>query len=205
MDKETSLILAYNTMEELLKNHAYSASVWGGAARDYILDREIKDVDVFARIPTNPFTAIKFRAYLAKEWKPVKSGPYEGKSSVFKVYERPDVNLIVIEPAAYSTVPDFITNTFDIGLCMVGYDLEGSFRANDVFTRDVESKTLTIYPRKTMTPGQIHRAIFEHAPRLKAKYPEYDVSVNVDMILPRYGNKDITEDSFIMRDMERIA
>lgn len=199
MNKHNAMLLSYRIMEALFENGAEQAMVAGGAIRDYILGKEIKDVDVFVLSNSASGKNRKLLKYISENYKRTIETKYDS-SSGFSVYEADGVNVIVIDKvfSPYKTLDEFISNTFDIGLCMVACDITGTIYANNLFHKDVEEKTITIYPRFTMTPAQIHRAIFEHSHRLKAKYPDHEIIISTDGILPKSSSSVVKEEDFIL-------
>jgi hypothetical protein len=139
----------YATLLASLQQIAPEAHIAGGAVRDTILQKQIKDVDVFMSDEHVDEAAL----YLRSAWKYVKVGEwlqYEGFSdpAMTRVarFERWDeiipVCIIGLQPSyAY---PKSNIARFDFGICMAAFDGKNIIRV-DAFNADVEAKTFTLY------------------------------------------------------------
>lgn len=145
----TKTVHDYQTLLTSLQQIAPQAHIAGGAVRDTILNKSIRDIDVFM-----PDACVdEVAAHLRKTWKYVKTGEwqqYEGFSDPAMVrvakFENADetipVCLIGLQPSyAY---PKSNIARFDFGICMAAFDGKNIIRV-DAFNTDVEAKTFTLY------------------------------------------------------------
>lgn len=147
--------------------------VVGGAVRDLLLDRPVKDID-FAistgRIP-------KVRGEVEKKLRDtgftrVSNPAYTGGSD-FVVFSA-EGGLVQAIVNNHITGLDFIASQFDIGLCMVALTAQGKIFKSDAFTFDEKFQTLTLLVRDgPMSLYQWGNALVDHLPRIKEKYQTY--------------------------------
>lgn len=157
--------------------------VAGGAVRDIIMNRPIKDVDMVINLKQMAIDkgiggSTETWAKLIKDMVPLseeKSGAYTPKPKSFSVYESKDKKLQLI--GCHQTPQEFVTNSFDFGLCFAMLNSSGLIKVHDWFLKDMEEKSLTLYVRPSITKQQIGHALTDHYPRLHAKFPDHTLKV----------------------------
>jgi hypothetical protein len=148
----------YNPILAAIKGLCPTAHIGGGAVRDTLLDRPIRDIDLFL----NESATDEAAALLRKDFGFVKVGEWKS----YEMFSDPAVARVARFEKADETIPlcliglhypsdtyydeprsslgmRFNLSRFDFGICMVGWD------GNDVYTtreykRDVEQKTFTL-------------------------------------------------------------
>jgi hypothetical protein len=138
-----------NILEALhlaLPGHPHIA---GGAVRDTILDRQIKDIDIFIRHDTSDEAA----ALLRSSFGYIKVGEwvqYEHFSDPMVVrvakFEKADETIpVCLIGLAEDLSPEENVERFDFGICMASWAGGHSyFVRSDAFKRDIESQTFTL-------------------------------------------------------------
>ena len=131
-----------------LQTIAPSAHIAGGAVRDTLLEKPIRDVDVFMDNEHVEEAAKVLRSRLGF----VKVGAwvqYEGFSdpamTCVAKFEKADetIPVCIIGLKSWCAAPDANIARFDFGVCMAAFDGENTIRAPE-FDADVESKTFTL-------------------------------------------------------------
>jgi hypothetical protein len=139
-----------NILEALQRAIPGSLHIAGGAVRDTILDRPIRDIDIFLHHTGGERAA----ALLRTEFGYVKVGEwvqYEGFSDpmVMRVakFEKADETIPVCLIGLAETLnPHDNIARFDFGVCMAAWAGGGtSMITSNNFKRDIESKTFTLY------------------------------------------------------------
>lgn len=153
----------------------------GGAPRDLILGKEIKDLDFIIAIGgksidwvtdlSKKLYKLNFRLISDKK----KNSKYE---KAFAVYENKEDEVQVIF-TEHKDVSYFISDTFDIGLCMVAIGPKGNFHVWDAFMKDARNKTLTLYARPSLTGAQLKKCVNDHFPRLLKKFPDFEPRIEI--------------------------
>lgn len=178
-----------------IKNHFPSATIAGGAVRDLVHGREIKDIDVFVEgSPNDSITLNKMRNkqhwihQMEPFWKTVlydtdwlsaiKSKKYGKKDplidTVVNLYnptysysgKTPSIDIVFL----LTNVDDYIKRGFDFNLCKATFD-GTKFSYTTSFMSDSKNKTITL-----CGPNNRHSILYslrEHLPRLKSKYPTF--------------------------------
>lgn len=67
-----------------------------------------------------------------------------------------------------------VINTYDFGICMIGYNSDRELVKATYFDMDVAYKTLTLHNWNSLY--LLKRSLEAHLPKLKAKYPDYNYS-----------------------------
>jgi hypothetical protein len=159
--------------------------IGGGMARDIILDRPIKDIDLIVYGGADKSVTIK-RAELGL--KNLGLMLLSGTNAYSKRDDKSNFLVYGLGPRDSKTEADvqaivtkvkplkFIEETFDIGLCQAAIDTDGRFLVSEWFKNDARNHKLTLLVRDTITPYQIGYSIKEHVPRLQKKY-DYDFEV----------------------------
>lgn len=146
----------------------------GGAVRDWLLGREVKDIDVW--VPAVP--GMDYQPLLEKVYGPVQVMPtYTGRVGVERVYhggnlEHDGLPVQVIEFSEYSALPAFrqeVVDQFDFGLCRAGYGLHGLMITQE-FLADVENHRFTLLRCDDQSDFDRSTARYN---RLRQKYPGY--------------------------------
>jgi hypothetical protein len=139
----------YSTILEALRQDVSDCvHIAGGAVRDTILERPIRDIDIFLHpFSGDPAAALlrsKFGYVKVEEWKQYAlfSDPMVARVAKF---EKADETIpICLIGLAENLTPDDNITRFDFGACMAAWDGTGTMITNDDFKRDIESKTFTL-------------------------------------------------------------
>lgn len=172
----------------LQPSDAHIISIAGGAPRDLILGRPVKDIDFIfnyhalqAKYGLRP-ASLKWNKFIdgfniesSGDYVAFLSAPAKKRKNFFQVFSSGDKKVQVMQ--THISPPEFIDKTFDFGLCCALIAMDGSFHVSERFVRDARDKTLTLYVRESITEYQVGRAIKEHYPRLLEKYPGYPLKV----------------------------
>ena len=146
----TRKVQYYGTILEALQRAVPSSvHIAGGAVRDSILDRPIRDVDIFlSNTDADPAAVLlraKFGYVKVGEWKQYMgfSDPMVERVAKFeKADETIPICLIGLKESL--SLHDNISR-FDFGPCMAAWQGGTTMITNGYFKRDVESKTFTLY------------------------------------------------------------
>jgi hypothetical protein len=147
----TRKVQYYGTILEALQRAVPSSvHIAGGAVRDTILNRPIRDVDIFlSNTDADPAAALlraKFNYVKVGEWK-----QYHGFSDPMLVrvakFEKADETIpICLIGLAENLSPYDNISRFDFGPCMAAWQGDTTVMiTNGNFKRDVESQTFTLY------------------------------------------------------------
>jgi hypothetical protein len=138
-----------NILEALQRAIPGSVHIAGGAVRDTILDRPIRDIDIFlhnsAADPAAALLRAEFGYVKVGEWR-----QYEGFSDPMVVrvakFEKADETIpICLIGLAEALSPRDNIARFDFGICMAAWDGGVPIISNTHFKRDIESKTFTLH------------------------------------------------------------
>jgi hypothetical protein len=145
----TCKVQDYDPILEVLQRAGLGlAHIAGGAVRDTILGREIKDIDIFLPVVHTDAGA----ALLRSRFGYVKVGEWHQ----YLMFSDPMVEIVAKFEKADATIPicliglkDELTpqenvERFDFGVCMAFWT-GGQLVTNDQFKRDAESKSFTLY------------------------------------------------------------
>ena len=145
----TRKVQYYGTILEALQRAVPSSvHIAGGAVRDTILDRPIRDVDIFlSNTDADPAAALlraKFGYVKVGEWK-----QYMGFSDPMMVrvakFEKADETIpICLIGLKEDLSPSDNIERFDFGVCMAAWSGGEFILRDDHFKRDIESKTFTL-------------------------------------------------------------
>ena len=137
----------YNPMLGAIKDLDRSTHIAGGAVRDTLLERPIRDVDVFlSEGATNAAASL-----LRSQFGFVKVGEWES----YEMFSDPAVSRVAKFEKADETIPVCLIGLkyprtmqdnlarFDFGVCMAGWDGEEVYTAPEYKT-DIECKTFTL-------------------------------------------------------------
>ena len=137
----------YNRILYVIKNLCPAAHIGGGAVRDTLLERPIKDIDLFLDVASIDAAAKLLRS----EFSFVQTG--ERKS--YKMSSDPTVVRVATFEKADETIPICLIGLkqtqgmqanlarFDFGLCMAGWDGDKVYTAPE-YKIDSEQKTFTL-------------------------------------------------------------
>jgi hypothetical protein len=137
----------YDILASLQQALPHKIHIAGGAVRDTILGRPIRDIDIFTQATTGDEAAALLRSdfgYVKVE----ERGTYLGFSDPIVVrvakFEKDGefipVSLIGLKESL--TIEENIKR-FDFGICMAAWD-GGEFKTTDAFKRDVGRRTFTL-------------------------------------------------------------
>jgi Poly A polymerase head domain len=138
-----------NILEALQRAIPGSIHIAGGAVRDTILGRPIKDIDIFLHHTAGDVAATLLRSEFGYvklgEWK-----QYEFFSDPMVVrvakFEKADETIpLCLIGLAEDLNPHDNIKRFDFGVCMAAWTGGDSMFTNGSFKRDVEGETFTLY------------------------------------------------------------
>lgn len=170
---------AWNRVSQwALQFEDYLASKWpeghavlaGGALRDVYFGKEIKDVDIFVHSSHMPTISIAEMAEIEARRDKYDALPvaWIGKDKFLSK----DIEIIYVDHELFDEddteeFPHYILDRFDIGLCKIGYTPKAGVILHPQFILDREAKRITIR----------HETIgcYEHAERVKKKYPDFKI------------------------------
>lgn len=151
------------------------AVIAGGAVRDFLLGREIKDIDIF--LQSHGFIADEKIARFAFDGIKLQltNGSYRpaeiGEVGTLWVYDDPfgtPVQLIFLD-INESVTPAIAIEHCDFGLCRVAFDGE-QLHMSGHFIADLAGQTMTL--RRDMTTNNVERSK-RRFDRLSVKFPTY--------------------------------
>jgi hypothetical protein len=147
----------YNPILNAIKDLDSTAHIGGSAVRDTLLERLIRDVDLFLEAAaTDGATCVlrsRFGYVKVGEWKNYEMFSDPAVIRVAKFEKADEIIPICLiglnrpsdsyydEPAKYGM--RFNLSRFDFGICMAGWDGEEVYTA-DEYKRDIEQKTFTL-------------------------------------------------------------
>ena len=168
---------------ERFKAQGIPAVIAGGAPRDFILHRDIKDIDVW--VPADSFGSLfntarealgdlgepTFDRQSSREyhnWQPAIMGFVEYELGGWKI------QVVGLRIGATEFTPESVLNTFDLGICMAAYTIERGVVISKAFSDDALASTMTIqYPMDNHMFATAHRRYT----RLLAKYPGWKFGI----------------------------
>lgn len=158
-------------------------TIAGGAVRDSMLGKQIKDYDVYINCPDiNRKGILRARKSLAHLYPnginavftPNKIYNNYYKDFTVRCYTIRNIDFIFMDCHPVK----FIKEYFDIGLCECWFDFTTlNFCTTGAFDRDKNNKTLTVQIKPGMPLYSIGKSFTDHLPRLKKKFPDYKVLV----------------------------
>lgn len=180
--KQDVLDVAFEKLEEvdyILKEFPMffkksKSVIAGGACRDMICGKPVRDIDIFVDRTLNfdcfPHQYKKLVTYLkSKGFLPKFDSSY---SPSFKVYSKAkdsycdyEIDLVFIP----KTIEKHIAHNFNLKLSMCYFDKRGSIKVNKAFMEDFEGQILTFIPEVT----KIEKIFFEYALKVRQKYPDH--------------------------------
>src|SRR5262249_21983417 len=137
-----------NILQALQRALPGSPHIAGGAVRDTLLERPIRDIDIFVRDDA----ADQAAKLLRTDFGYVKVGEWKQ----YEFFSDPAIARVARFEKADETTPvcliglaedlDIQSNIarFDFGICMAAWSGGGEMFTNDHFKRDVESETFTL-------------------------------------------------------------
>ena len=172
--------------------------VAGGAVRDYVNHRPIKDYDLYIRLDAHPLTAFKISSRIAnvESILEIDAGTARPRSSKvyhcdiyyhYKMkYAEESFDLLFFMAAKKNTpsvwnMENYIDDVYDIGLCECYMDMYGEMLGSERFHKDVANHTLTCYIKDSMLDDNlrvygVYQTFTDHIFRLQKKYP-WDVKI----------------------------
>lgn len=148
-----------------------SAIIAGGAVRDEIFGKPVKDIDFF--VSSEDFVDVKkIQENLGKKVTRLTCTGYASIPDVGSVYDiewktgELPMQIIVMEDGM---TPEQRINTFDFGFCQVGYNGK-EIIASEHFTTDYESRTISLVYCENQHEHTRSMARYD---RLSQKYPEF--------------------------------
>lgn len=154
----------------------------GGAVRDTLLGRAVKDIDVFM---DSAYKTVFMNSVSAQYWKRLGRSHTEYKLAnvVDEVYETSFGYQWPVQVIFCSIDPEeYVTRYFDLGICKAWYD-GTRIHCHKDFIKDVNNKTIAMcLDDKTLRRAYPNTAyaikhIKAHANRIHAKYPSHAVVV----------------------------
>jgi hypothetical protein len=138
----------------------------GGAPRDLLLGAEVSDWDFFIPTSYSPTTGFDL-GHIGFRLQGGEKSPYIGEKKIFDTYTwihktGPKVQLIF---------SDQQIEDFDISTCQVALDMHGKVYVTDAFERAISYRVHCVYLRTYQSLYQLTHGLFDHVPRVLAKYP----------------------------------
>ena len=146
------MLAHYNPILSAIKGLCPAAHIAGGAVRDTLLERPIRDIDLFLDVAATDEAAKLLRQDFGflkiAEWKNYElfSDPVCARVGKFeKADEEIPVSLIGLNHEWWGEARSMQENLarFDFGICMAGWD-GAEVRTTDEYKRDIEQKTFTL-------------------------------------------------------------
>jgi hypothetical protein len=138
-----------NILEALQRAIPSSVHIAGGAVRDTILNRPIRDIDIFLHHSAGDQAAALLRAKFGYvkvgEWVQYEMFSDPMVSCVAKFEEADETIPICLIGLAENLPPHNNIARFDFGVCMAAWIGTSAMITNDHFKRDIESKTFTLH------------------------------------------------------------
>jgi hypothetical protein len=168
-----------NILEALQQAIPGSVHIAGGAVRDTILDRPIRDIDIFLHHSAGDSAA----ALLRTRFGYVKVGEwvqYEHFSDPMVVrvakFEKADEAIpVCLIGLAENLSPHDNIARFDFGVCMAAWTGGGPMITDDCFKRDIESKTFTLCRADNLAQFSYSMTRFEKLTAMR--YKDWGLSV----------------------------
>jgi len=170
------------------KRHT-EAIIAGGFPRDFHLGREWKDVDIYTNATTSQLYSTLRKLLPEDSFTPklVFADKYKLGSHVNYVAQvKYPETLVMFDFISVDMNPyTYIRNYFDFNLCKIvmGYSVTGGFMNMTVTEdaqRDIDNETLTMSIKPDWNKMSVGKALMEHYPRIHAKYPDYELVVEVE-------------------------
>lgn len=168
-----------------LQEISASAHIAGGAVRDTILERPIRDVDIFladkAREAAAKLLRAKFGYVKVGEWQQYEQFSEPSIAQVAK-FERADretpVCLIGLNERMFSRGISMQSNIerFDFGICMAAYDGREQI-TDEAFKHDVQNKTFTLL--RADNDAQFAYSMVRYKKLTKERYAGWQLAVPV--------------------------
>ena len=179
MDTKSKVFYGLDVVIELQKKYPkHTFAIAGGAARDFILEKEIRDIDIYS---TRKFLYTKeLNDALPDYLNAVQTFSSEYNSNtVYKIknktnFNAPDIELICVDGSLFSTV-----KSFDIGLCMAYITATGNLHVLPEFRKDQKNGTMTFYPNR-LDDYSAAKAVKYHIPKLTQKFPEHKLVIDYE-------------------------
>lgn len=172
--------------DELPEGIAYPPMIAGGAARDLLLGRKVKDFDIFWPIhkPYLIDAVADVAGDLAASWNGFKRNKAWQRDYELNGYCRDEL-LGVLSPtkypaeidivffdAAYGATPEAVVSTFDTSICrcwleLSDYNTIATVKGVSDFWKSIDQRTIWTYPKIQTRP--------EHLFRLNQKFPDFSL------------------------------
>jgi hypothetical protein len=165
--------------EEVVKNLGRGAFLAGGAVRDGLLGKPIKDWDIYFPYlgANNTLSAYDISTYFDHTWS------YQTLSKTTKVSEYPDQYKVfefwkMLPGDTNNTVIQLIfsgqdISDFDKGICQCALDLypEMNIRTSKSFDACVRHSYHEVFMDNLINEAMLKKSLLTHVPRITAKYP----------------------------------
>jgi len=162
------------------------ALIAGGACRDHILGRPVKDIDVF--VPSQPNIDVKLaKAFGAFNVSPIIAAEYAGAGGeVEHVYEIQEEDADPFAPHPLERVPVQVivlapgldpierAQHHDFGICQVWYLNRNFFAHTEAFHLDMQFKTFTLDHCEDQQ--QFDRSVRRWTGKFAQRFPEFRMS-----------------------------
>ena len=161
-----------------------SSLIAGGAVRDTLLGKDVRDVDIYIDFSKQPYAIEILNNSSDVQSCKVLGGEISIEGShvdkptwvaYLTMTTGTQIELIGVNGNRYDAI-----KAFDIGLCMVYIDtLDFSLVETEEYKRDRDLKTLTLYPSR-LSSTSISRSIKTHIPKLLKKYPDFKLEIDYE-------------------------
>jgi hypothetical protein len=172
------MLQKYDAILGSLQDLCATAHIAGGAVRDTILDRPIKDIDVFLANDATDEAALLLRSKFGY----VKVGEWVS----YELFSDPDVSRVARFERADETVPicliglkspkpmDVNVERFDFGICMAAWDGHDVYKT-DAFDHDAGHQTFTLL--RADNQPQFNYSMVRFEKLTKQRYAGWTLSV----------------------------
>jgi hypothetical protein len=137
----------YNPLLNAIKDLSSTAHIGGGAVRDTLLERPIRDVDLFLEVEATDGAASVLRSRFGYvkvgEWKSYEMFSDPAVIRVAKFEKADETVPLCLIGLKYPRMMQANLERFDFGVCMAAWDGSEVYTA-DQYKRDVEQKTFTL-------------------------------------------------------------
>ena len=154
----------YNPILDAIKSLCPSAHIGGGSVRDTLLERPIKDIDLFLDAAVTDEAAKLLRSQFGfvkiGEWKSYEMFSDPAVVRVAKFEKADEIVPVCLIGLNYPRTMQSNLERFDFGICMAAWDGEAVYTAPEYKT-DIERKTFTLCRADNLAQFSYSRSRFD--------------------------------------------